>query len=169
MSRSMPRLASCLLALVIPLVAWSGRASAQTLPTPAPGPRDYHEETHPHRGLLIAGGVVFGAAYGAALTAAVTDTQCSNNAWLVLPVAGPFITAARYNKNYEGVCNDSDTIKAAMSSMDGVVQTVGAVLILSSLIFPTHQLVPNTETVSWQLAPLPVGKSGGGLAVVGAF
>jgi len=146
----------------------SAGPSAQLVAAPAPGPREYHVETRPAAGLFIAGTIVLGAGYGTAVTA-LLGSNCSNDGWLALPVAGPFLTSARYRENYEGKCDDPEGMKQALAGFDGVVQSVGAVLLVTSVLFPSRRLVPNTETVSLQFAPLALSNKGAGVEMLGTF
>jgi hypothetical protein len=142
-------------------------------------PSGYHLESTPSPGLVIAGTAVLGTAYGIAAVAAVSS-KCSNNRWMLLPLAGPWITAARYDHNYQGACDDPEALSAGLARMDGVVQGVGAALLASSFLFPSQKWVRNDASaggpatkiaprVTWWVTPVPLGSAGGGVAMLGRF
>ena len=55
-----------------------------------------------------------------------------------------------------------------MLTIDGIVQTTGALLVTLGIAMPWKQLVL-TDTVRAQLMPVPIGQGGQGLAMVGTF
>jgi hypothetical protein len=128
---------------------------------------------------MISGSVVLGTAYGIAAVAAVSS-KCTNNRWMLLPLAGPWITGARYDQNYQGACDDPEAMWAGLARLDGVAQGVGALLLASSVLFPSQKLVQNEAStgartamraprVTWWVTPVPLGSSGGGVAMLGRF
>ena len=168
---------------VVALVSSTRSAAAQTAvatlpPATVSGTElvapSYHMESRPSPWLMVPGSVVLGLAYAGAVTSAIAS-RCPNNRWMALPLAGPFVTGAKYDTNYQGACSDPEAINQAVARLDGVVQGIGALLIVGSLLLPTHTVVRDvttlrgTATVSWQLTPLSLGKTGGGLGVLGTF
>jgi hypothetical protein len=123
---------------------------------------------------MVPGSVVLGLAYAGAVTSAIAS-HCPNNRWMAVPLAGPFVTGAKYDTNYQGACSDPEAINQALARLDGVVQGIGALLIVGSLLLPTHTVVRDATTsrvparISWQLTPLSLGKTGGGVGVLGTF
>jgi hypothetical protein len=121
----------------------------------------------PNRPLLITGVVVLGASYGAAAIAgAVSDREADEK--LFYPVVGPWLDLNDRGCDADPCSNK--TLNQALLIGDGVLQGLGALSVLLSV------MIPETTTRSWYLignqdvTVLPlVGSTTSGLAAVGRF
>ena len=144
---------------------WSGIASAQqrpgtNAPTPVPAsdlassPRaapivqepyieaSAERSSLPNEPLLVTGVVVLGASYGAsALAAARSDSETDDK--LYYPVVGPWM--ALNDRDCDADPCSRKTLDTTLLVGSGVVQGLGALSILMSLVIPT------TSTHSWYL------------------
>ncbi len=100
-------------------------------------------------GVGIAGGAylisVITAAAACPPESACTATKSA--AWLYLPFAGPFITAATATS--EG--------GAALAAFDGVVQVVGGALALAGVLAPRKFVIWQDKTAALRIAPAAIG------------
>jgi hypothetical protein len=93
--------------------------------TGGPIPEGATLKTERSKGLLIAGGVTFGALYLGSILYALAAcppgkeaSECpSNSGWLYVPVIGPFATAADSNASFGG---------RNLAIFDGIFQLLGA-------------------------------------------
>ena len=115
----------------------------------------YRLESHARRGVAIAGAVVAGIGFGFALAVAAGTTEGAKE-WngvpfdtggLVMPLLGPW---------------------RAILIVDGLVQLLGVTLITVGLAVPKQELVV-ADRVKARVVPVPLGRSGQGLAVTGTF
>jgi hypothetical protein len=121
-----------------------------------------HHSVWPNKPLLATGATVFGLAYLPAVAgAAFSDADGRKH--LYIPVAGPFLMYTRGEEETGGA--------KALLLIDGIAQSVGALMLLSSLF------VPERATKHWyliganrntMLAPTRIA-SGVGLAASGRF
>jgi hypothetical protein len=159
----------CRLAMLTMTVATQARAQQQpgTNATPAPGnamttqsdavpgPAEQSTETGlapepvidaesssaalPNRPLLITGAVLLGGSYGASAIVAATSNRAADDK-LYYPVVGPWMDLNRRNCNVEACPNK--TLDRVLLIGDGIVQGVGALGVLLSLVIPeriTHR------------------------------
>jgi hypothetical protein len=127
-------------------------------------PSGYHAEQRMRKGLVIAGGAVFGGFYlGSAGLAALGQDVSKNGggrndlAPLFIPIAGPFITMA----------NSSTAFGDFLLAIDGGAQIAGATMAIIGLTMPKTILVRNdVGTASVTITPVIGGRTAG---VVGTF
>ena len=156
-------------------------ATPTAVPTPeykAPIVRPYeggvippgaHLETRWNKDVFLAGVAVAGTAYLPSLLYAlqscglgtssdasgppVTGGACrSGSAWLYVPIVGPYVTATQA----------PTTGGATLSVFDGVVQTIGAGLMLAAVIMPRTVVVWQDLAGSTSVRVTPVAAAGGG-------
>lgn len=96
----------------------------------------------PNRPLLITGALLFGASYGASAIVAATSNRTADDK-LYYPVAGPWMDLNRRNCDVEACSNK--TLDRVLLIGDGIVQGVGALGVLLSLV------VPEKTTHHWYL------------------
>jgi hypothetical protein len=116
--------------------------------------------TRPLRGLLVAGSVTFGLAYGfslgigAVLLATETGPAQFSGGMLMIPVAGPFVVAARSGSN-----------PLVLSSMiiDGVAQATGLTMVLLGALIqrPDVRHGLTLRAPQWGIAPAAPGAVAG--------
>jgi hypothetical protein len=156
--------------------AW-GQANAEP-PDPsaydASGPMAsrYQPQWHPRWGLVIAGGVLFGAGYGFAVVGAVDTKLKDQGGFLLIPVAGPWLTIAaggakRSCPPSTSCMEHNDQGKSFVLGLDGVVQAAGALMLTLGIVFPRRRLEPTD--MSLNVLPLALGNGGYGAGVLGAF
>jgi hypothetical protein len=145
-------------------VALSGPRMIKDWQEDQPIPYGYHQETRVRKGMVIGGGITFGAVYLytafiASVSVDLADRDSSHNAnALFLPVLGPFIQLTQ---------TDSATFRYVLT-LDGLAQAVGAAMFIYGLTTPKTVLIRNDlATVAWM--PMPLGKDGTGLGLVGRF
>ena len=125
------------------------------------------QRSFPNRPLLVTGILVLGASYGGAvIVGAISDREADKK--LYYPVVGPWMDL-RHRGCADNPC-DNNTFNRFLIGADGVIQAVGAVSILLSLVLPekttrTWYLIGNKDVV---VMP-QVGYSTLGLAARGAF
>jgi hypothetical protein len=118
---------------------------------------------------LVLGGVPY---VGSIAVAASSSHVGDSNLWI--PIVGPYIDVAnRGGCPASGSCGGETGNKALLIG-DGVIQTIGAIEILGSFIFPetirTTATVTTSSGASVTFAPAKVGPGGAyGLAAVGSF
>jgi hypothetical protein len=131
--------------------------------------------------LALAGGIVTGVWYGAALGTSLLFPDAPGAEELRIPVAGPFMSLA------ETGCADSEpdcdtvivVVRAILTTIDAVGQVGGVAMMIESLFLPTAATsgaklsMPRRESASneTQVVPVPIvtGKDGIGLGVAGRF
>jgi hypothetical protein len=144
-----------------------------------PAPPGYHVEEQPRTGLVVAGALVLGIPY---FFSVVTDLAANSNnatAWLLLPVAGPWITMGQ--RNYG--CNPDQNNQSAGQAfqcvgdvfavmgliVDGVMQAAGGALLLAGELATKPALVRNVRNEdALHIVPMHLG-SGVGAGVLGTF
>jgi hypothetical protein len=167
-----------------PPVAAAPPATAPPAPTPQPSqwhfgdpvPAGYHVEDQPRSGLVIAGALVMGIPYFFSAVTALAANENNETGWLLLPVAGPWITMGR--RSYG--CNPDQTNQTTAQGLqcvadvfavmglvfDGVMQAAGGALLLAGELATKPGLVRNEDAL--RIVPMHVG-SGAGAGVVGTF
>ncbi len=133
-------------------------------PSDLPAPEDRSWINKP---LLITGTALFVASYVPALVISQTSDRPTDRDNLVLPVVGPWMNLADRGCD-ERACEDENTNKALLIA-DGVVQGVGALGMLLSL------MLPGKTTQNWYLigdthvGPMYISNSTYGLGAAGNF
>lgn len=145
----------------------------------------YRLESHARRGVAIAGAVVAGIGFGFALAVAAGTTEGAKK-WngvpfdtggLVMPLLGPWIALGSMKPNCGGFYGDepwgctkvhTQGPWRAILIVDGLVQLLGVTLITVGLALPKQELVV-ADRVKARVVPVPLGRSGQGLAVTGTF
>ena len=172
------------IALACVLVATLAPAArAQAVPPPQP-PVMVEESALPNRALFRGGITMFAVGYVPALGVALfSDHKGDSN--LFIPVAGPWIDlgtracSGSVTLTMEGPievssgqrCGTSGTDRAALI-LDGVVQGVGAVAFISSLVIPERRMAPwagSSPTRPFTVVPSSLGGRGMGAVVAGRF
>ena len=87
----------------------------------------------PNRPLLITGAVLLAGSYGASAVVAATSDRSSDDK-LYYPVAGPWMDLHRRDCNIDACSNK--TLDRVLLIGDGIVQGVGALGVLLSLVIP---------------------------------
>jgi hypothetical protein len=147
-------------------VAMSGPRLISDWEEGQPIPPGYHPDTRIRKGLVIAGGVIFGTMYFfSALAAAVgSDSagpgQGNPEAALWIPGVGPFIQ----------MTSTSSATGNVFLALDGLCQAGGLAMAIYGLAAPKTVLVRN-DLGGLHLTPMPMtfGRNGEGLGVVGTF
>ena len=150
----------------------------------SPVPEGYRVEYRSRRGLVIAGSIVGGIAYGVSLSVAISDNFSDKTGLLAIPVLGPWLNLAMskgqkncsalsnstysysYSSEYDSCQSDNDALKVVLVA-DGLMQFAGATMLTLGLALPTSKLV--YRGVSMSVTPSPVGRDGYGLGAVGQF
>jgi hypothetical protein len=133
----------------------------------------YEPRSHPRWGLVIVGGVLFGAGYSFAVAGAVDTKFKDQGGFLLVPVAGPWLTIAAGGA--KGSCppatvrceEHNDQGKTFALGLDGVVQAAGALMLTLGIVFPRRRLEPTDMSLS--VLPVALGNGGYGTGVFGAF
>jgi hypothetical protein len=121
-----------------------------------------HHSVWPNKPLLATGATVFGLSYLPAV-AGGAFSEADGHKDLYIPVAGPFLMYTRGEEETGG--------SKALLLIDGIAQSIGALMLLSSLFVPEratkhwYLIGANRNTV---LAPTRIA-SGVGLAASGRF
>ena len=138
-----------------------------------PIPEGYRLRTRAHRGLLITGAIMGGAAYGFSVMGAV-DTGFEDNAgYLLIPIAGPWLMLAAGNDPPkpcpmgETCPTGNPSYKSLFVGAAGVLQAVGAVLFISGVT--TEQRYLERKDVAISVVPASFGSDGYGLGAIGRF
>lgn len=133
----------------------------------APVADELEQMKHPNRPLLITGGVVLAASYGAsAIVAGVSDRESNDR--LFYPVVGPWLALHDMNCD-ETACKREGLYKALLIG-DGVVQGAGVVALLLGVILPESRRKPWYLIGSEELQVAPqFGASTLGLTAAGSF
>jgi len=135
----------------------------------------YHIEENPIKGLVVSGFVVLLVPY--ALSAMIgLSTKSDSDRWLLLPVVGPFGDIASRSK----ACSDDvgcifEPLVRTMLVMDGLMQSTGAILLVTGYLFPKREWVSDRIDTSgalprltaWSLSPRLFQGSTPGLALSG--
>ena len=158
-----------------------------------PIPPGYHVVSRPHRAQLTSGSIAFGISYTISIFVAKTRTEASSTVesyhqvpydprWLYVPIIGPLIALATasthdcrnsyYASSYfYGQCDNANVDLSSWRAFlffDTVVQGLGAYFTVSGITQRWYQLVL-TDDVQVQVLPVPMGRTGEGLALVGRF
>jgi hypothetical protein len=141
-----------------------------------PVPPGYRVVKQNRRGLVIAGSIVGGIAYGFSITGAVSDDFNHKSGFLLVPAFGPWLMLAlggaknrcgdNLATNHVDYPCDNSTLRSWLV-LDGLTQLAGAAMFTFGIAYPTKRLVRKDVTVS--MAPISVGKDGYGVGAVGSF
>lgn len=120
-------------------------------------------QTWPNVPLLATGATVFGVSYIPAVVGGALAKDAEDRKDLYIPVAGPFMMLTQGP--------EEERVYKALLITDGVVQGVGALMMLTSFF------VPETKTKHWyligendlRLAPTRVGYTAYGVGATGRF
>ena len=137
-------------------------------------PLGYRVVEEPRAGLVTAGWLVSGIAYGLSAMTAISVNGKNASSYLFMPFLGPWFTLGR--RDYAN-CGSADSADSGLRCAgdvfvvmglvaDGVVQATGAALLFSGYLAKRTKLV--RSDLAWSLGPRPMG-SGYGLAASGAF
>jgi hypothetical protein len=159
-----------------------------------PIPPGYRVESRPYRAKVAIGSGIFGASYLVSFAIAAAGTEASSTAeshmqvpydplWLWVPIVGPWISLVTTLKSHDcrnsyfhssyfyGECESATRNLGAWVGflvMDGLAQAAGVVVAIAGIKSRWYQLVL-TEGVQVQVLPVPMGRAGEGLALVGRF
>jgi hypothetical protein len=159
-----------------------------------PIPPGYRVVSRPHRAELTLGSIMLGISYTVSAILAASRAEASATAesfgqvpydprWLYVPVIGPWVALATSLKSHDcrnsyyassyfyGQCESANDDLGAWRirlAIDGLAQGVGAALAIHGIKWRWHQLVL-TNDVWAELLPVPMGRGGEGLALVGRF
>jgi hypothetical protein len=119
-------------------------------------PRNAHIEDRTNMTLVGSGTAIAGAAYGMSVLYAMgtcgAQMSCrSGSAWLYVPVVGPFVTATQA----------PTTGGATLSVFDGMIQALGAGLLVAGIAMPKQVVVWQDAGVAVNVAPAPMPGGGG--------
>jgi len=137
-----------------------------------PLPKGYHVEDRATKGLLIAGYIVTGIPYVAGLVIALAAGLDNQSGWLLLPVAGPWVTLGERRRACDEIGDSGwdsaycvgDRISEWLLGIDGVIQGIGAGLVVLGLVITKPYAV--RDEVPYVVTPSVVG-SGYGLKAYG--
>ena len=159
-----------------------------------PIPPGYRVVSRPHRALVTSGSILLGISYTISIFVAASRTEASSTAesyhqvpydprWLYMPVIGPLVALATTLKSHDcrnsyyassyfyGQCESAagnlDSWRVFLV-MDAIVQGAAAAYAVYGIKWRWHQLVL-TDDVQVQVLPVPMGRTGEGLALVGRF
>jgi hypothetical protein len=143
-----------------------------------PVPAGYRVVREPRRGLVIAGSIVGGIAYGFSVVGAVGDDFKNKSAPLLLPVVGPWIMLAiggasdkscDYSSTtytYDSNCGDRAGLRTALA-LDGMMQVAGATMLAFGIGYPKTRLIPSSTGLS--IAPVWLARNAYGVGATGRF
>ncbi|MFC1641580.1 hypothetical protein ACFL5O_02650 [Myxococcota bacterium] len=144
-----------------------------------PVPKGYRVVRESRRGLVIAGSIVGGIAWGFSVVAAVGADFDDKSGALMLPVVGPWLMlalgggkdeACTGNYSYDDItrneCGDRFGVRAGLA-LSGLTQAAGAAMLIAGLAFPRTRLVRSNVQLS--MAPMSFGKDGYGFGAIGRF
>jgi hypothetical protein len=143
----------------------------------------YRKESQGNFGLIVGGSLTFLGAYGAALHYGDGQSWQNGTKWLYLPVGGPFVAISK--RNLECKVDELDLDMAnrcadhavgqveamVLLAVDGLIQTIGATLLVAGVLDRTTVLVRN-DIAGLKVAPAVVaagGSRGAGLRATGSF
>lgn len=148
------------------------RPSDTTAGPSAPEPRERDTVTvsrsiTPNRPWLIVGGTLLVGSYVSTAVIAGTQGRSVEDSNLLIPIAGPWLNLN--NRRCDGC--DGETGNVAMVIGSGVLQGVGAGMMIMSFFIPEKIEAATIQAgpVKFHVAPTQVGRSGMGLGTVGAF
>lgn len=129
-----------------------------------PIPQGYRLESHVNTGLVYGGLAIWSAPYVTGLIAAAASGFSKGSGWLALPIVGPFVAMGGRTidcsvinesttgggssnlNNVEEKCRESAIREArvvALLTVDGLLQTTGAILSVAGFLSPNEFLLRN--------------------------
>ncbi len=125
-----------------------------------PPPPTRYAPSPARQSLIVLGGITFGLSYvvTAAVGASMNAEKSGDGNTLFVPVVGPFLQAVKTD----------DEGARQLLSIACSAQLLGAASLVAGLAMPTTVRVSN-NLARVRLAPMPLGRAGGGLALVGTF
>lgn len=136
------------------------------LVTPGVPPATVYESVRPNRPLLVAGAVVVLAAYAPTVILTAASNDPKTDQVLYLPLIGPWAHLASPTAS-----TSVTTVDTMLVIGSGVVQGIGAVIMLTSLFVPEHVALPTVQagTTTVQFGPTSFGVASAGAGAVGSF
>jgi hypothetical protein len=125
-----------------------------------------YQHQRPSKALLITGGAVLAGTYATTAALAAANGPIGDKD-LYIPIAGPWINLA--NRSCAGDCPNQtrDTVLIAGS---GVLQGVGALMILGSFLIPEKVPAARIQAGPVKMQVVPTGvAAGGGVGAFGTF
>ncbi|MDX2051531.1 MAG: hypothetical protein SFV15_04010 [Polyangiaceae bacterium] len=134
----------------------------------------YRKESSGNTGLIVGGTLTFLASYGAAIGYGAKQDWENGLKWNRLPVAGPFIAIGKRDfgckidqpdLDVANKCMDDamgEVTAVAILAVDGLIQTIGATLLVAGVLDRDTMLVRNDVA---SVSVRRVGKDGYGLNV----
>lgn len=126
-----------------------------------PIPPGYHLESEARTGLGIGGLVILGVPYVTGMVAAAASGFSKGSAWLVVPVAGPFLAMGGRNIDCNFISSSGVAVEmekeqdqcrkevvseariVALLTVSGLVQTAGAILSTAGFVTKDRYLIRN--------------------------
>ncbi len=118
----------------------------------------------PNRPLLITGAVLFGASYGPSLLYDQTSTY-NTQSDLGIPVAGPWLDL----RNDVCTMQPCDELSSGLLILDGLAQSIGVALLLSSLFVPEDAFQVFSRRTSVVVTPSRLSHAAYGIGASGSF
>jgi hypothetical protein len=148
-----------------------------------PIPPGYHPTTRARSGLIAGGITMFAVPYLVSVLVGAGNADTGSDNALYIPVLGPFIQMGNEKQNagncstysgftscYGGYSASSVALADVALAVDGVLQTVGAVMFIVGIAVPKTVLVRNDLGAVKNLHVTPmVGKNMTGLGVAAQF
>jgi hypothetical protein len=138
----------------------NGVCEQQPYDSSKPVPPGYHVEVSDSDAAAKArtlGWISLGIGYGAAYAAAISLP--GELSWLYAPVVGPWVKVADKNQDLRGLI-----------AIDGLLQAVGAGLLIGGIATSSHRLVrDDAPAARIEVVPARFGRSGYGVAVFAVF
>jgi hypothetical protein len=138
-----------------------------------PIPDGYRLRSRAHRGLLLTGAIMGGAAYSFGVIGAFDSGFADNSGYLLVPIAGPWLMIAA-GKNSGNACPLNEACPTGSPSYQnlfvgaaGVLQAVGAVLFIAGMT--TEQRYLERQDVEVSIVPASLGNDGYGLGAIARF
>lgn len=119
--------------------------------------------------MIIAGGVLFGVGYAAAIVAGNDHGFDNGLGFSAIPVAGPWVALAMHDDHCidDATCSDEDTHADTQLAVGGLLQAAGAVLLPIGLF--SQQQVWLRKDLAVSVSPTRIGRSGYGAVLHGSF
>lgn len=134
-----------------------------------PVPEGYHPELRPRMGLVRGGGIALGVAYASSLLVGLGMSR--EGYFAAIPLAGPFVAAARYQSapcpTNTWCLHFDEALAKGFLVTQGVVQVAGAAILLGGVLGRKWSLAADDTP---RVLPVPiVSQNGGGFGLTGSF
>jgi|HubBroStandDraft_1064217.scaffolds.fasta_scaffold48100_2 hypothetical protein len=131
------------------------------------------ERTGPELRATAGGLFTFGISYGFAVGVAATSGH-QGDSHLYVPIVGPWLDLGDRGHCPQAASCGNETAYGALIVADGVLQTIGALFVVGSFVFPTTRndttmTATATTAPTVQITPVEYAHGGLGLAAVGRF